>query len=107
MAGGQISIANEKEVFGLIYRIQEEVHRFTVSKMSGAKRRTVRKSVLEGIKGIGPSKARSILKTFGGLPAVRKASVEELETVKGISHADAVSVYNYFNGSLADEGYNR
>jgi excinuclease ABC subunit C len=46
-AEGEISIAVEQSVYTLIYRIQEEVHRFTISKMSAAKRKTQTTSVLE------------------------------------------------------------
>ncbi|MBQ0010274.1 MAG: excinuclease ABC subunit UvrC, partial [Ruminococcus sp.] len=42
---GEISIAGEQAVFALIYQIQEEVHRFTVSRMTGAKRNKERTSV--------------------------------------------------------------
>ncbi|MBO4770715.1 MAG: excinuclease ABC subunit UvrC, partial [Clostridia bacterium] len=75
----EINIASERDVFMMIYRIQEEVHRFTVSKMSAAKRKAVRRSVLDDIKGIGPAKSKAILHTFGGLAAVKNATVEELE----------------------------
>lgn len=93
----EISIAREQSVFSLIYRIQEEVHRFSVLKMEGAKRKTLTSSSLEKIKGIGEAKAKALLTHFGGLNAVKKASVYELANVKGISHTDAENIYKYFN----------
>lgn len=59
--GGEISIAAEQSVYTLIYKIQEEVHRFTVSKMSAAKRKTEKTSVLEEIDGVGKARARALL----------------------------------------------
>ena len=60
-----------------MYRIQEEVHRFTISKMRAAKRRTIKHSSLEKINGIGPEKAKKILAHFGGLAGVKKAGVDD------------------------------
>ncbi|MBE6585056.1 MAG: excinuclease ABC subunit UvrC [Ruminococcaceae bacterium] len=89
----EISIAREQSVFTFIYRIQEEVHRFTVSRMDAAKRKTMTHSSLTKIKGIGDSKAKALLKAFGGLGGVKNASVEDLAAVKGITKTDAVNVF--------------
>ena len=89
----EISIAREQAVFTFIYRIQEEVHRFTVSRMDAAKRKTLTHSSLTKIKGIGDAKAKILLKAFGGLGGVKNASEEALAAVKGISKADAQHVY--------------
>ncbi len=92
----EISIAKEQALFVFIYKIQEEVHRFTVSKMSGAKRKTLTKSSLTKIEGIGDSKAKLLLKHFGGYRAVKAAAFEELVAVKGISRKDAEAIKAYF-----------
>ena len=93
----EISIARENEVFVLMYRLQEEVHRFTVSKMDSAKRKTLTHSSLTKIKGIGDSKAKALLSAFGGLGGVRAATLEELSAVKGISSSDAENIRKYFD----------
>ncbi|MBQ9162337.1 MAG: excinuclease ABC subunit UvrC [Clostridia bacterium] len=93
----EIGIAREGEVFVLLYKLQEEVHRFTVSKMDAAKRKTLTHSSLTKIKGIGDSKARLLLSRFGGLAGVRAANVGELAAVKGISRADAENIRKHFD----------
>ncbi|MBQ7124901.1 MAG: excinuclease ABC subunit C, partial [Clostridia bacterium] len=92
----EISIAKEQSVFLFIYKIQEEVHRYTVSRMTGAKRKTLKTSSLEEIKGIGPKKAKSLLSAFKGLAGVKAASYEELTAVKGITEKDAIEIVNHF-----------
>ena len=92
----EISIARENSVFVFIYKLQEEVHRFTVSKMSNAKSKTLTKSSLTKIKGIGDAKAKALLKAFGGYTAVKNASLEKLCAVKGISRSDAENIVLYF-----------
>ncbi len=94
----EISIAHENALFVFIYKIQEEVHRFTVSKMDSAKRKTLTTSSLTKIEGIGDAKAKVLLKAFGGIGKIKTASVEEIAAVKGIGEKDAQRIYNYFHG---------
>ena len=93
---GEISIAAERSVYTLIYKIQEEVHRFTISKMSAAKRKVQKTSVLEGIKGIGKARAKTLLSRFGGLAGIKAATEEELCSVAGITPEIAEQIRNYF-----------
>ena len=92
----EISIAREQAIYGLIFKIQEEVHRYTVSKMSNAKSKTIKKSSLEKIKGIGPAKAKALLLHFGGLGAIKSATLDELVAVKGISEQDARNILEHY-----------
>ena len=93
----EVSIAREAEVFRFIYKLQEEVHRFTVSRMSAAKRKTLKTSSLEKISGIGPAKAKKLMSHFKTLSALKEASEEEISAVSGISRADAEAVFAFFN----------
>ena len=92
----EIAIAREQQVFQLIYRIQEEVHRYSVSRMEQAKGRTLTTSSLEKIPGIGKQKAAKLLQAFGGLAGVRHASEEQLGTVSGLSKKDVANILAYF-----------
>ena len=92
----EISIAREQAVYGLIFRIQEEVHRYTVAKMSNAKSKTIKRSSLENIKGIGASKAKALLAHFGSITAIKNASEEGLASVKGITKNDAKAIRDYY-----------
>ncbi len=92
----EISIAREQQIFVFVYKLQEEVHRYTVGRMTEAKRKTLKTSSLEAIKGIGPQKARAILLKLGSLDAVKNADVETLAAVKGVSRTDAENIVQYF-----------
>ena len=94
---GEISIARENAVFVFVYRIQEEVHRFTVSRMDAAKRKTLTHSTLTKITGIGDAKAKALLQAFGGITGVKNATEEELAAVKGISKTDAARIRAYYD----------
>ncbi|MBQ8758651.1 MAG: excinuclease ABC subunit C, partial [Clostridia bacterium] len=92
----EISIAKNQEMFNFFYKIQEEVHRYTFSKMDSSRRKTVKGSSLTQIEGIGESKARLLLKHFGSLKGVKSATLEELMNVSGISEQLANNIINYF-----------
>ena len=94
---GEIDIAKEQSVFSLIYQIQEEVHRYSINKMTNAKRNTIRHSTLERVKGIGAVKAKNLLSTFGGLSEIKKANIDDIASVKGITSVDAINIYKFFN----------
>ena len=92
-----ISIAKEQSVFMLIYKIQEEVHRFTVSTMQKAKSKKLTRSSLEDISGIGKKKAAVLLAHFKTISALKSASKDEIAAVKGVSVRDAENIRNYFD----------
>lgn len=91
-----ISIAREQSVFVFVYGLQEEVHRYAVSRMDGAKRKTLKRSVLENISGIGPAKAKKYLKLAGGIQALKTADIEQLASM-GIGYKDAEAIFAYFH----------
>lgn len=93
----EISIAKEQAVFIFLYKLQEEVHRFTVSQMDKSKRKTLKKFAIESISGIGSKKARVLMSHFKTLSAIKNATVEEIVKVKGISESDAENIYRYFS----------
>ncbi len=94
---GEISIAKDREIFTLIYRIQEEVHRFSVKQMSASKSSTLKHSALERIPGVGAKKAKAILAHFGGLGAVKKADKTALAAAPGVGPVLAEEIYRYFH----------
>jgi len=92
----ELSIANDQAVFVFVYKLQEEVHRYTVSRMDSAKRKTLRRSALESIPGIGPAKAKAIHRHFGTVAAMRAATEEDFRQVPGVSAKDAENLLQYF-----------
>ncbi len=93
----EISIGKETAVFNFIYKVQEEVHRYTYGAMQNAKRKTVKTSALTQIPGIGPSKAKALMTHFKNIQAIKTAGRDELSSVKGINKRDTDTVYMYFH----------
>lgn len=76
----------------LLQRIRDEAHRLAIS--YHRKRRTKRTvaTALEEVPGIGPTKARKLLRHFGSLHAVRLATDEALLAVPGITKRDVAAL---------------
>ena len=92
----EISIAKEFDVYGFVYNLQEEAHRFAVKSSQNAKKKTLTHSILEKIEGIGPAKARALLSAMP-LGKIKSASAAELSAVKGIGEADAERIVEFFS----------
>lgn len=92
----EIAIIKNQGLYQFIWRIQEEVHRYAFSRMDVKRRKTVRGSTLERIEGIGPQKARALMKHFRSVHAISLADEESLCAVDGIGPADAGRIREYF-----------
>ena len=95
--GGEISINAKRSAFTLVSSIQEEVHRYAISFHRQRRGKRGIGTELTQIPGIGQQRARELLRSFGSMKAVRRATVEELYAVKGISRPAAEAVYRYFH----------
>ena len=55
------------------------------------------KSILDEIKGIGSKNKKVLLRHFGGLESLRKASIDQIESIEGIGSIRAKLIYDYLN----------
>ncbi len=69
----------------LLQRVRDEAHRFALGYHHKLRRRETFGSLLDSIPGIGPKRKRALLKQFGSVQGIRKASTEELAAARGIT----------------------
>ena len=94
---GEISFAADRGLYNFIYAIQEEAHRFAVKSVHDKKRKTLRRSSLEDIPGIGPKKAKILLSHYGGIARIREADADAIAALPGLSDTDAARIRAYFD----------
>lgn len=92
----EIEFKKTDKVYRLIYRIQEEAHRFAIEYHRNLRDKTLFKSELDNIENIGEKRKINLLKKFGSVDNIKTKTVEELIDVDGMNIKAAESVYNYF-----------
>lgn len=78
----------------LIQQIRDEAHRFAITGHRQRRDKKRHSSRLEGIAGVGPKRRRELLRFFGGVAAVEKASVGDLMRVPSINRKVAETIYS-------------
>ena len=81
----------------LIQQVRDEAHRFAISALQKRRAKKSGGSSLEGIPGVGPRRRRELLRYFGGIQGIERASLEEIARVPGISRKIAEDVYATFH----------
>ena len=81
----------------LVQRLRDEAHRFAITGHRGRREKARTTSALEAIDGLGPARRRALLRELGGLAQVKRAGVDDLARVTGISRALAERIYNHFH----------
>jgi excinuclease ABC subunit C len=81
----------------LIQQLRDEAHRFAITGHRARRQKARTRSPLEDIPGLGPKKRRELLKQFGGLQALTRAGIDDLQRVRGISRQLAEAIYERFH----------
>jgi excinuclease ABC subunit C len=81
----------------LIQQLRDEAHRFAITGHRARRGKARTRSPLEDIAGLGPKRRRDLLRQFGGLQALARAGIDDIERVKGISRQLAEAIYEHFH----------
>jgi excinuclease ABC subunit C len=84
-----------------IERLRDEAHRFAVGSHRARRKKDIREAGLQEIPGIGPTRKRALLRHFGTVKAIERASLPDLAQVPGINAETARKIYEFFHDSAA------
>lgn len=76
--GDRIEVSDEPQLYFLLTRMQDEVHRFVITHHKKRRSKGQLASVLDDVKGLGPKRKEALRKEFKSLKAMSEASDEEL-----------------------------
>ena len=87
---------NDPTLF-FLQRLRDEAHRFAISAHRAKRKKSISKSLLDQIGGIGSIRKRALLNHFGSARAVESASFDEIKSVEGVEEKVAKKIYNFFH----------
>lgn len=93
--GNEIGIQSEPCVFSLVGNIQEQTHNYAIDYHRQLRSRHLRESALDEVPGIGEVRKKKLLNKFKTVAAIRKATMEQLQSVLPMKQAEIL--YNYFH----------
>ncbi|CEQ24497.1 excinuclease ABC subunit UvrC [Paraclostridium sordellii] len=92
----EIELDKTSNLYRFVASIQEEVHNYAISYHRSLRNKTLTKSILDDIQGIGEKRKKSLLSHFKNIDEIKNATMNELLEVEGMNKASAENVYNFF-----------
>jgi excinuclease ABC subunit C len=92
-------IEGRDPVLYYIQRLRDEAHRFVIGTHRAKRSKAIGVNPLDEVPGIGASRKKALLRSFGSAKAVSKASVADLAAVEGVSTALAQAIHDHFHTS--------
>jgi excinuclease ABC subunit C len=90
-------IASDSPALYLLKKIRDEAHRFAITYHRVLKEKSLRKSVLDDIPGIGEKRKLALLKNFASIEELKEADVSQLSKLSGMDEKIAKTVFEFFH----------
>jgi excinuclease ABC subunit C len=87
-------------VLYFVERLRDEAHRFAIGSHRTRRKKDIREAGLQEIEGIGPTRKSALLRHFGTLKAIERASIADLQHVPGINAEMARKIYAFFHDKV-------
>ena len=93
----EVPIDRHSEGFKLITRIQDEAHRFAIEYHRSLRSKGQVHSILDDIKGIGPTRRKALMRHFTSMEELKSATVEQLKCIDTMNEKSAQQVFDFFH----------
>lgn len=95
--GEEYDLSSNMPLLRLITEIQDETHRVAVEYNRKLRAKRYTQSELDEIEGIGDIRKKALIRHFKSIGAIKKADIEQLREVSGISEKVAEKIYGHFH----------
>ena len=95
-----VSMPRQSEALYLLQRIRDESHRFAIAYHRQLRGKRMTKSALDDIVGLGPTRRKRLIREFGGVRAVQRAELADLQALSWLPDAVALAVYESTHGGI-------
>lgn len=95
-ASKEVELDRTSNLYRFVASIQEEVHNYAISYHRSLRNKSLTKSSLDDIPGVGEKRKKALLSHFKSIEDIKNASVEELSQVEGLNKSVAENIYDYF-----------
>jgi excinuclease ABC subunit C len=92
-----IKLPQRDPTLSFVQRLRDEAHRFAIGAHRTRRKKDIREAGLQEIPGIGPTRKRALLRHFGTLKEIERASSADLARVPGINAEMARKIYDFFH----------
>ena len=92
-----IIIPKNSKALHLLQQVRDESHRFAITYHRKLRSKNIQASSLDNIAGIGKKRKVDLLKEFGTIENIKKASVDDLAKIEGMNKKTAENVYNFYH----------
>jgi len=86
------------EALYLLQRVRDEAHRFAITAHRKKRGKAMKASAIDEIPGVGPTRAKALIRHFGSLQRLREADVEKIALVPGVGNALARQIHAALHG---------
>ena len=95
LSNGEIVPVKDRSIFhNFIQEIRDETHRYAITLQKKKMVKSSIQSSIDGLSGIGVARKKTLLRYFGSLEQIKRASIQDLCEVSGIGENTAKSIYN-------------
>lgn len=102
--GGTLQLPRTSGAFRVLGKMRDEAHRFALGYHRKLRKRETIRSALDEVKGVGPAKRKALLRRFGSVEAIARASEEDVAAVPGIKAKLAKAILEHLAKRNAASG---
>ncbi|MDD9718354.1 excinuclease ABC subunit UvrC [Dinoroseobacter sp. PD6] len=91
------ALRHNDPVLYFVQRLRDEAHRFAIGTHRAKRSKSVSRTPLDDVPGVGAKRKRALLAHFGSAKAVSRANLSDLKAVEGVSATMAQTIYDFFH----------